>query len=671
MPSATKWILAAAVATVVGGWAAPGWAQYRVETGNARDANNRLGSGGSNDGASRAPGSPYGIRSPYASSNTYQLNNNIVTGNITGGRQFRGVTGSVDPFAFRGNAAGSNIDRFVRGSSGVTTGGTPSFNAQNELPFYGISRGVAPPPGFGEVGATGGFVPQAQPINRQPGDMRLGSPLGAPPTVQPRPGQLLLPGPVDPNSQTSDAPAFISASPLMGIRQVSVGMATTPYGASFGDPSAVDPSLLRQSFQSGRPIDSAEIQRMRNEVMLGSEPMDSSDPSAPRDRQRLSDTPNLGQPLPAPFESPNADPMRDRPLDGVRRGNEPLTSNVRTDQSTRQRLLTAQPERLSPQYAELQRRLERYQTEGQRQASADPDASRKFAEQVRRQQQAEAAGQQPGMPGQPAQAGQQPQAGLPGQPGMQPGQQGIQPGQQGVQPGTPQAGVPNAPGRDQTPLERAGQPDYTRQAEQVRRPDAAQPAQPAQPGQPGVAPGAPRERPLQIDSLARDVQAKGLKEVMTEAEELMKQQKFASALERYDTAELVAPNNPLVALGRAHAELGASYYSRAETHLREAFRGNPALLMGQYDLRSFLGDDRLQFLVKDLKEIANKEERSPRPAFLLAYIAYNTGNESMAASYLDLAEKRAGGQDPVFQLLRKHWVLPEPAPAGTGSEPNK
>ena len=50
----------------------------------------------------------------------------------------------------------------------------------------------------------------------------------------------------------------------------------------------------------------------------------------------------------------------------------------------------------------------------------------------------------------------------------------------------------------------------------------------------------------------------------------MKQGKFSSALDKYDQAEQVAPNNSLIKLGRANAELGASYFARADQHLREA-----------------------------------------------------------------------------------------------------
>jgi hypothetical protein len=183
------------------------------------------------------------------------------------------------------------------------------------------------------------------------------------------------------------------------------------------------------------------------------------------------------------------------------------------------------------------------------------------------------------------------------------------------------------------------------------------------PGNIDAAPTLPR--PVQIKSLAEGVQAKGLTDLLKQAEDQLKAGKYNTALEQYDMAEQVAPNNPLILVGRANVELARTYYTRAETNLRQAFLADQALLMGQYDLRAMIGNERLEVLVKDLKDITNREAKEARPAFLLAYIAYNTGNERMAAAYLDLAEKRAGAGDPLYPLIRKHWSLPKgdvPAP---------
>src|SRR5438876_9314503 len=87
-----RWLVLAAAATLA--TTTIGYGQYRTgDDGHARDANNRIGSGGLNGG---------GSSSPYAV-NGNQLGNDLVTGNITAGRGFRGLVPYTAPGAFRGN----------------------------------------------------------------------------------------------------------------------------------------------------------------------------------------------------------------------------------------------------------------------------------------------------------------------------------------------------------------------------------------------------------------------------------------------------------------------------------------------------------------------------------------------------------------------------------------
>lgn len=179
----------------------------------------------------------------------------------------------------------------------------------------------------------------------------------------------------------------------------------------------------------------------------------------------------------------------------------------------------------------------------------------------------------------------------------------------------------------------------------------------------------PKKAPLKIETLSKGVVGEGLGNVLKKAEALMKEGKYASALDQYDAAEAVTPKNPLIWLGRANAELGAGFYTRAEAHLKQAFITDQALLMGQYDLTNMIGEDRLTKLVADLKDLANKNNTQATPVFLLGYIAYNTGHEPQALAYLDLAEKRAPGDAAFYKALRDHWALPETIPAPETKQP--
>lgn len=177
--------------------------------------------------------------------------------------------------------------------------------------------------------------------------------------------------------------------------------------------------------------------------------------------------------------------------------------------------------------------------------------------------------------------------------------------------------------------------------------------------------------PVKVETLSKGVAAEGLSNVLKKAEGLMKEGKFASALDQYDAAEAVTPNNPLIWLGRANAELGAGFYKRADAHLKQAFMTDKALLMGQYDLTAMIGEDRLTKLVEELKDNANKNNTDAMPVFLLGYIAYNTGHEPQALAYLELAEKREGNEGPFYTMVRDHWALPEQNKGGATPEIKK
>lgn len=582
-----QWVLAAAVSVTLAGSAL---AQYRVgNDGRALDANNRIGSGGANTGGvSNSGANAYG-----------GLGNNIIYGNVTRGLEFRGDVPYGDPRAFRGTTAGGLSDRFIRSSSGAGFGGVSQNNAQVAQQFYGESRAVAPPAGTVQQGiGTSGYVP-APTLTRQPGDFRLGDVIGTSTTILPQPGQLVLPGPVDPNTQTS---SVITASPLYGVRQWNLG--------NEADQTFLNNNMGEGTISASR-LDPVTLQRLRDEL---AQPVPTDQPEATEGGQDGGRTQGSNGPVVAPFESPQNSPLSANAALQSGAGGSPnaINGNLATGAGVKQRLLVS-PERQSKQYAELSKRLQQYRVV---QEMGDASASREYNRQLRLKQEQEAkAGKKPGEV-----IATPPAAGGPG-PGVQP------------DPMKPPTVAP-AP------------------TEQVQIPDMPADLTPTPSNLP---------RPVQIRSLAEGVEAKGLADLLKQAEDYMKAGKYNSALEQYDLAEQVAANNPLILLGKANVELGQSYYTRAETHLRQAFMQDQALLMGQYDLRALIGAERLEYLVKDLKEVAKQETRQARPVFLLAYIAYNTGNERMAAAYLDLAEKRAGANDPLYPLIRKHWSLPKDA----------
>lgn len=542
-------------------------AQVRHQNnGRAMDANTRVGSGGFND------------RREHRDAVS---GNNIVTGNVTGGREFRGSAGYYDEREFRGETAGESSDRFVRGSAGVPVRGAPSNPMLNPQPFYGESRAVRPPEGFREQGNTGGYTP-APAQTRAPGDWRLGAVYDQPQErdrVMGDPGangQLMLNGPVDANGN----PTVITASPLFGVRRITGEGAA---GAPSTDPRMGSGSLDRLGLRS------ADVSRMREELQA------TSDQPQPEQSGQgaIQDLNQQQQPLSQPMQAT---------LHGG-----PVAGKVRVEQSDRQRLLVPSSEQ-STQYAELNRR---YQSQvASNPAVSDEAAARAFQEQLRKKQQAT-----------------QDQKGL--------------------------AIVP--------PTERAA-PAEQGEAQQPEPEPAPEPQQQAQHHQPPKVAGQ-LQPPMRITSLADGVKAQGLADLLRSAEQAMRVGKFADALDRYDAAVQVAPNNPLVMLGRAHAELGAGYFARAEASLTRAIERDPALLMGQYDLGAMMGAARVETVMNDLKKISTDEQKEARPTLLLAYIAHNGGNVQRAQELLNETNARSGGAHKTADTMRRIWQLSGPSGA--------
>jgi tetratricopeptide (TPR) repeat protein len=563
------------------------FAQQRVgDDGRALDANNRVGSGGYNSGPIR---------------DTLRLNpNNIVTGNVTGGREFRGHVPYTDPREFRGGVAGEDFDRFIARSAGSPQSyAAENVNGQVE-PFYGRRLATPPPQGFAQYGSTGTYVGTQQ---IAPSSAGLGPMNGLllDNRISPRPADLMMPGPIDPQT---NLPTYLSASPLLGIRQ---WRATDPADREY----IRSYSSVREDNALDRlRLDPLMLRQMYDEITIQVDPN-----TGEKVENRLPG--NISGALQRPYETPQNDPLGQR-IQSTPINEQPLAGNVRATGSSYNRVLLP-PHKQSAQYAELERRLRRYYEE---RLQTDEERNREFLKQLRARGAADQAA-----------------------------------------PATdPLTGGPALTNQNQTSLSGVALPDYARIGQELanQKPGLGTTGAPTAPG--SVGGFAVKPKPMQITSLATGVQAPGLAKLLKTAEDLSKEGKFGPALEQYQAAAQLAPNNALVLVGLATAELTGGYYRSAEQHLRTAMRGDPVVLMAQFDLKAMLGQEKLESIVKDLKDIAFKQEKDAGVPLLLAFIAYNTGNAEGATIYLDLADKRSEGRDPLPRLLRQHWDIPA-APA--------
>lgn len=534
-------------------------AQTRVDRSGANDANNRIGSGGRND--------------PREQPRPWMLNNDIFYGNVTGGKGFRGARTTFDSTEFRGATAGRAVDTFTRDSSGTTTGGTTSYNANQTRQFYGDSRAVAPPPGTIRTPGGTGFVPP-RPITTRTTDPRVQA-LSDGFKVINRPGDFGMPGPMD----TQYVPDAVVIPSVPQMRQTDL-TDYTPLTRSASDLSPAQLQQLRQELN---------IPALQDAVQT---PGTSDSTSTPNNPRGSTIQPSQIQP------SGMNDQLNNRVESN--RLSAQLDPSQSPEPGARHRLATASEQNST--YAQLQARKQEMET--RRPGQANEEAAEAFNAQLRAKAAAE-----------------QNKTGAPGA---------------GTTGGATTGGEKPAPDKND-----AGNKD---------------------PGADNKDPGAatPTPTPLKVQTLAGENQT-GLNELLKRAEGQLREGKFSTAIETYEQAEKVAPNNPLIKLGRTHAELGGGYYRRAENSLRQTLTADKNLLAGQYDLKGFVGEQRLQTVERDLQDLIQRNKNETGAALLLAYVYYNTANERRAAALLDLAAKR-DPKDQFVATLKQNWALPEPEP---------
>jgi tetratricopeptide (TPR) repeat protein len=404
----------------------------------------------------------------------------------------------------------------------------------------------------------------------------LGALLDQPTSALPGPGELMLPGAVDPSTNTQ---TYFVASELFGVKQFNLGSTSDQF--LLGNSSNLQQRIYLNQLQ----LDPREMEQMRQELLNMSPTF--TPPGA--NNNLINNQPTnaaTGNGSMSANSSVGTGQLPGTPLTGTVGQTQQLTpTNLSAQQGTLAYHLSPQAAQQSSIYGKMQQELEAFYN------SKDKYEADKAAALIHNMQAPK-----------PTPAAQQP----------------------GVLPKPPQGT------------------------------QAVLPRMPSKPA------------PVMVGSLAQGVSVKGLHDVLQRAEEFMKAGKFSTAIDAYEAAGQIAQGQPVISLvwiGLANADLGAGYYLRAASQLQQAFAKDPALLMAKYDLHTFIGDDRLEAIIKDLKASAAKDPTNPSPIFLLAYISYNTNNERAAAAYLVLADQRAGGKDPIYKLIRDHWTLPEEAPA--------
>lgn len=133
------------------------------------------------------------------------------------------------------------------------------------------------------------------------------------------------------------------------------------------------------------------------------------------------------------------------------------------------------------------------------------------------------------------------------------------------------------------------------------------------------------------------------------------------AEERFVAALTARPGDAMAAIGRAHAQLGAGLYLSAAVNLSELFRAYPELITVTYD-RALLPDtERLERIRAQLRSRSVQDDPNARNAgFLLAYLGYQTNRPNDVREGFAVVNRvntaLNAKPDPLVPVLERLWA---------------
>lgn len=144
-------------------------------------------------------------------------------------------------------------------------------------------------------------------------------------------------------------------------------------------------------------------------------------------------------------------------------------------------------------------------------------------------------------------------------------------------------------------------------------------------------------------------------ELVRQGEDALRAGEYFQAERRFQQAQTIASDNPLVEVGVAHAQLGAGLYLSAGLTLRNLFTANPELIDATYDAKLLPTGERLGDAVRLMRERINRGDDAPGYGLVLAYIGHQTGDRALVEEGLAAIMGNAE-HDAQRELLKGVWL---------------
>lgn len=150
-------------------------------------------------------------------------------------------------------------------------------------------------------------------------------------------------------------------------------------------------------------------------------------------------------------------------------------------------------------------------------------------------------------------------------------------------------------------------------------------------------------------------------ELMQQAEQSLRDGEYFMAERQFLRALRFHPNQPLATAGMAHAQIGAGLHIAASLTLQRLFSTNPEMIDVRYDASLLPSRARLAQVVDNLESRMNERRDRDAVAFLLAYIGHQLQDRALVDRGLSAMSQQRPENDLLLQLLQGVWQAEQPA----------
>lgn len=169
-------------------------------------------------------------------------------------------------------------------------------------------------------------------------------------------------------------------------------------------------------------------------------------------------------------------------------------------------------------------------------------------------------------------------------------------------------------------------------------------------------------RPVVLDDLRAGLDDPVFTRHMDTGMEQLQEGRWFDAEEHFAAALQLAPGDPIAAIGRLHAQIGAGMFLSAGANLRRLYTAYPELMAARVPARFLPEGERLEKIRALLRlRMGQFNAMNDDAAALLAYLGIQTGNqtdvEEGLARYRELSiDPETGEPDVLSRLLEGAWL---------------